>query len=302
MTFNGEPGDLLQPGAWGGMATTWARILGILVVAWVVRYSAVRFIVTFRKRIAARMEDAEHARRAETLGQVIRRLASVLVALFAGTLILSELGISVAPILGAAGVVGLAIGFGAQSLVKDYFTGFFLLMENQITKGDIVQIADKAGLVEDVTLRYVQLRDYNGNVHFVPNGLISSVTNMSRGFAFAVIDVGVAYKEDVDEALETMRDTAARMRADAAFAPRILDEFEVAGVERWDDSAVVLRGRFKVAPLQQWNVRREYLRRLKRAFDEKGIEIPFPHLTIYAGVPKHDAAPPFLFRDTSADE
>ena len=296
-----EISDLLHPGSWSSMAVTWVRIGAILVGAWVARFVATRLIIAFRKRIAARMHDAEQVRRAETLGRVFRYLASMIVGLVAGTLILSELGISVAPILGAAGVVGLAIGFGAQSLVKDFFTGFFLLMENQITKGDVVQLADKSGVVEDVTLRYVQLRDYDGNVHFVPNGLIASVTNMSRGFAYAVVDVGVAYREDLDEALAIMRDTAAQMRKDPEQAPRILEEFELAGVERWEDSAVVLRGRFKVAPLQQWNVRREYLRRLKRAFDDKGIEIPYPHLTIFAGTPKSGVAPAFqLNRDQRA--
>ena len=288
-----EFSDLLHPGSWSSMAVTWARIGAILVGAWVARFVATRLIIVFRKRIAARMHDAEQVRRAETLGRVFRYLASMIVGLVAGTLILSELGISVAPILGAAGVVGLAIGFGAQSLVKDFFTGFFLLMENQITKGDVVQVADKSGVVEDVTLRYVQLRDYDGNVHFVPNGLIAGVTNMSRGYAFAVVDVGVAYREDLDEAFAIMRDTAAQMRKDPEQASRILEEFELAGVERWEESAVVLRGRFKVAPLQQWNVRREYLRRLKRAFDEKGIEIPYPHLTIYTGTPKSGVAPAF---------
>jgi moderate conductance mechanosensitive channel len=299
MNGTSELGGLLHPASWNPLAVTFARILIILVGAWLVRLAATRLIIAFRKRIAGRMLDSEHVRRAETLGRAFRYLSSVVVALFAGTLILSELGISVAPILGAAGVAGLAIGFGAQSLVKDYFTGFFLLMENQFAKGDIVQIADKAGLVEDVTLRYAQLRDYDGNVHFVPNGLITTVTNMSRGFAFAVIDIGVAYREDVDEALAIMRDTARTMRDDAAYVNRILAEFEVAGVERWDESAVVLRGRFKVAPLQQWDVRREYLRRLKRAFDEKGIEIPYPHLTVYAGAPKSGDAPPFPLRQAS---
>jgi small conductance mechanosensitive channel len=246
------------------------------------------------------MPGAEEKRRAETLGRVFRYLATIVICLIGGVLALSEFGVSVAPILGAAGVVGLAIGFGAQSLVKDYFTGIFLLVENQIIKGDVVQIADKAGLVEDLTLRYVRLRDYDGNVHFVPNGLISTVTNMSRGFAQAVVDVGVAYREDIDEALAIMRTVADELAADATFGERILDAFEVAGVERWDDSAVVLRGRFKVRPLEQWNVRREYLRRLKKAFDAAGIEIPFPHVTLYAGVGKDGRAPAFLVAENQA--
>jgi small conductance mechanosensitive channel len=217
----------------------------------------------------------------------------------ATTLILSELGIAVAPILGAAGVIGLAVGFGAQSLVKDYFAGFFILLENQMRQGDVVDIAGKAGLVEEITLRYVRLRDYDGNVHFVSNGLITTVTNMSRGYAQSVVDVGVAYREDTDEALAVMRETGAEMRADPVFGPKILDDLEVAGVDRWADSAVILRCRFKVRPLEQWNVRREFLRRLKKAFDARGIEIPFPHLTVYAGVARDGTAPPFRVQDGS---
>ncbi len=157
--------------------------------------------------------------------------------------------------------------------------------------GDVVRIADISGLVEDVTLRHVRLRDYDGQVHFIPNGLITTVTNMGRGFAYAVMDIGVAYRENVDECFDVMRSVAASMRADEAFKSLLLDDFEIAGVERWDDSAVVLRGRFRVAPLAQWTVRREYLRRLKFAFDEHGIEIPFPHVTLYPGVDKSGDAP-----------
>jgi small conductance mechanosensitive channel len=146
----------------------------------------------------------------------------------------------------------------------------------------------------------VRLRDYDGNVHFVPNGLISTVTNMSRGFAYAVIDVGIAYREEVDEALAVMRRVAGELVKDAAFEGRILEAFEIAGVERWDDSAVMLRGRFKVRPLEQWNVRREYLRRLKKAFDAADIEIPFPHVTLYAGSGKDGRAPAFLVSGTQS--
>lgn len=144
---------------------------------------------------------------------MIRYLANVVMTLISGLLVLSELGISVAPILGAAGVVGIAVGFGAQSLVKDYFTGFFLLLENQIRQGDVVEIAGKGGLVEEVTLRFVRLRDYEGNVHYIPNSLISTVTNRSRGFANAVIDIGVAYGEDLDEVFAVMRRVGTELRA-----------------------------------------------------------------------------------------
>jgi small conductance mechanosensitive channel len=221
---------------------------------------------------------------------------SVVVTLMAVMLVLAEIGVSVAPILGAAGVVGIAVGFGAQSLVKDYFTGFFILLENQIRRGDVVRVADHSGLVEEITLRYVRLRDYEGNVHYIPNSLITTVSNMSRGFAQAVLDVGIAYREDIDEAFAVMREVAAELRADPAFGPRILDDLEVAGVERWDDSAVMLRARVRTAPLEQWAVRREFLWRLKKAFDARRIEIPYPHLTIYAGESKDGTAPAFRVR------
>lgn len=261
------------------------RIVLIVVVAWWAIVFVQRAIRALRIRIATRFDDREAVQRAETLGRVFRYMAAVVITLVAGMLVLSELGVSVAPILGAAGVVGLAIGFGAQALVKDYFTGFFLLIENQIRQGDVVQLGDHAGLVEEVTLRYVRLRDYDGNVHFVPNGTITSVVNMSRGFAYAVMDVSVAYGEDLNRVMAVMHETAATMRADTLFLDRILEDFEMAGVERWDDSAVIIRGRFKVAPLQQWDVKRAFLLRLKNRFDAEGIEIPFPQLAIHAGTP-----------------
>ncbi|HEX5356762.1 MAG TPA: mechanosensitive ion channel family protein [Aquabacterium sp.] len=259
------------------------RIVLIIVAAWWAIAIVQRAVRALRIRIATRFGDREAVQRAETLGRVFRYMAAVAISLVAGMLILSELGISVAPILGAAGVVGLAVGFGAQALVKDFFTGFFLLIENQIQQGDVVQLGDHAGLVDEVTLRYVRLRDYDGNVHFVPNGTITSVVNMSRGFAYAVVDVSVSYREDLSRVMRVMRETAAGLRADLDFLGRILEDFELAGVERWADSAIVVRGRFKVAPLQQWDVRRAYLLRLKLRFDAEGIEIPFPQLAIHTG-------------------
>lgn len=280
---------------WQGMgsaSTTALRIGVIVIAAWLLARTLQRGIRAFRIRIASRMGDREAANRAETLGRVLRYLVAVVVSLVAGMLVLGELGISVAPILGAAGVVGLAVGFGAQSLVKDYFTGLFLLLENQISTGDIVQLSgDHAGFVEEVTLRYVRLRDYDGRVHYVPNGQITSVINSTREFSFAVLDIGVAYRENVDEVMAVIQEAAREMRADPAFAPHILDELEMAGVDQWGDSAVVIKCRFKVVAMRQWLVRREFLRRLKNAFDARGIEIPFPHLTVYAGQDKEGRAP-----------
>lgn len=259
------------------------RLVAIVVVGMLVYWFANRAIVALRARITAKLSDAEQIRRAETLGRVLRYVISVAIVLIVTLLILNQFGISIAPILGAAGVVGIAIGFGAQSLVRDYFNGIFLLLENQIAKGDVVTIVDKTGVVEDVTLRYVQLRDYEGSVHYIPNGLITTVTNMSRGFAYAVVDIGVAYRENVDQVMRVIEDEGSKLRDDPVFGERVIEPFELAGVDSLGDSAVVIRGRFRVQPLQQWSVRREFLRRVKLRFDADGIEIPFPHLTIYQG-------------------
>lgn len=267
-----------------------ARILLILVLAGVALRAIHRIIPRLRDTIAARHDNREDGQRISTLSRVIRYVLTVTVTVVASLLILGEFGISVAPILGAAGVVGVAVGFGAQTLVKDYFTGFFLLLENQIRIGDVVEAGGKAGLVEELTLRYLRLRDYSGNVHYIPNSNITIVTNMSLGFAYAVIDAGVAYGEDIERVKSVMLAVGDEMRRDEVFGPKILDDLEMAGVNNWADSAVVVRCRLQVKPLEQWNVRREYLQRLKQAFDRESIEIPFPHVKVVGDGAKAEAA------------
>jgi small conductance mechanosensitive channel len=271
--------DLMSVAEWKSAAWSAGHVLLILALAWLLERLTRRLIRAFRSYMARRASGDE-SRRVETLARVFHHIGTVIIVLVAGTLVLGELGISIAPILATAGVAGVAIGFGAQSLIKDYFTGFFLLLEDQIRQGDVVEIAGKSGLVEEINLRHVRLRDYEGHVHFVPNGEIKIVSNLTREHAYTVIDAGVAYRENADQALEVMREVGAALRADPAWSAKIVQDVEVAGVERWDDSALVLRCRLKVQPLEQWNVRREFLKRLKAAFDARGIEIPFPHITI----------------------
>ena len=268
-------------------------VIFILLLAWVLHFVSRRLIRLFKRFALRNSNNAEDLRRVETLSRVFRYVATVIIFVVTTMTILSQVGISIAPILGAAGVVGLAIGFGAQSLVKDYFTGFVILLENQIRQGDAVTIAGKTGVVESITLRRVRLRGIDGNVHFVPTGMIDSVTNMSMEFSYALMDIGVAYRENVDEVYEVMRGTAARMREDPAFAARIVDDLDIMGVDQWADSAVVIRCRIKTVPLEQLKVRREFMRRLKADFDAHGIEIPFPHVTVYAGQPRTGRAPAF---------
>lgn len=279
-------------GEWRELVVTALHVLLILGLSWLVLCGARKAVARLRRHMQHDVDDPERIKRLNTLEQVFRYIILVVVTLVTAMLVLSEVGISIAPILAAAGVLGIAIGFGAQSLVKDYFTGLFLLLENQIRQGDVVEVAGKGGLVEEMTLRYIRLRDYEGSVHYIPNGHVDTVTNRSRGFAYAVIDVGVAYREDVDEIYGLMREVATGLRADPELGGKIVDDLEIAGVDQWGDSAVVIRCRFKVMPLEQWGVRREFLYRLKKAFDAAGVEIPFPHLTVYAGQNKDGSAPP----------
>lgn len=269
------------------------HVIVILFLAWVLMALSRKLIRVFRNYMNTRANSAEETRRIETLARVFRYVSTVVISLVAGMLVLSELGISIAPILGAAGVAGIAVGFGAQSLIKDYFNGFFMLLENQIRHGDAVEICGKIGIVEDITLRYVCLREIDGNVHYIPNGQITTVTNKSRDYAFALIEFGVAYRENLEEVYPVIRDVGAALRADPEVGPKIIDDIEIQGVQDWADSAVIIRCRFRTVTLEQWSVRRAFLGRLKQAFDAHGIEIPYPHLTIYAGQDKLGKAPAF---------
>jgi len=257
-----------------------ATIVGVLLMALVLRYIVNRLLRGFFVGVSGRAPSVEERRRVETVGKVTRHTSSALIMVVAVLVMLNQLGISIAPILGAAGVVGIAVGFGAQSLVKDIFAGFFLLVENQIRVGDVVEIAGKSGVVEQLSLRRTKLRSYDGSVHYISNGLITTVTNMSTEFAFAVVDIGVAYREDIDRVFAVMRETAEALRESPDFGPKIIDGLDIAGVDQWADSAVLIRARIRTQPLDQWSVRREYLKRLKAAFDREGISIPFPHRTL----------------------
>jgi small-conductance mechanosensitive channel len=269
------------------------RIVLILIAAGVLQSVASRLIRTFRAFLERR-RGADQQSRIQTLGRVFRYIAAVVIWLVTGMLVLGELGISVAPVLATAGVAGLAVGFGAQSLIKDYFNGFFLLLEDQVRQGDIVDLGGPSGFVEEVTLRYIRLRNFDGHVIFVPNGETKIVKNLTRDFAQAVIRVGVAYREDADEALAVMKEVGQQMREDPVFGPNLAADIEIIGVDEWADSSVNLVCRLKIVPpIQQWSMRREFLKRLKKAYDTRGIEIPFPHLTVYAGELKDGSAPPF---------
>lgn len=269
-----EPAKLLELGLQA------AKFLLVIVVALVVLRLVKTAIDRVGKRMQSRSVTLDDQKRVETLTRVLKYVANIVVLLMGALIALGTIGISIAPVLAAAGVVGLAVGFGAQSLVKDYFTGIVLLIENQIRAGDFIEVGGKAGTVENVTLRYVRMRDVHGNVHFVPNGQIDSVTNSTMEFAYAVVDVGIAYKEEVDSAIQIMQKVGAELAEDETWGAKITEPMATFGVQELADSAVVVRVRFKTLPGEQWGVRREYNKRIKAAFDNVGIEIPFPHVTM----------------------
>ena len=277
---------------WSELLMPASHILIILIMSWLLMRVSHKLIRAFKAYVTRTTLDIGSIKRAETLSQVFSNAAIIIIYLITGMLILGEVGISIAPILAAAGVVGVAVGFGAQSLIKDYFTGFFLLIEDQIRHGEVVEVAGKKGQVEEVTLRHVRLRDFEGSVHFIPNSAITTVTNKSREFAYAVIDLSVAYRENVDAVYELMRKVGDDMRSAPELKDKIIEDLEIAGVDNLADSAVMIRCRFKVYPLEQWGVRREFLYRIKNAFDAAGIEIPYPHLTLYAGQAKQTGETP----------
>jgi small-conductance mechanosensitive channel len=278
-------------------AMTWLLSSGLTIVLVVIgTLIAIRVARMLARRVSSslgkQMDDEESRKRVKTVSSVIRNLLTVVIIIVACMIVLGELGVEIGPILAAAGIVGLAVGFGAQSLVKDVINGFFILLNDQIRVGDVVEIGGKGGVVEKVNLRMTILRDLAGNVHFIPNGTIDVVTNMTKEFSRYVFDIGVAYREDVDEVIKVIKEVDEGLRKDATFGPDILEPMEILGLDQFADSAVIIKARVTTKPIKQWKVAREFNRRLKRAFDERGIEIPFPHVTLYAGEDKEGKAPP----------
>ncbi len=239
-----------------------------------------------------RKEDEESRKRAQTLASVIKNLLTVIVFIITTMTLLGQLGIEIGPLLAAAGIVGLAIGFAGQNLVRDLINGFFIFFWDQIRVGDVIQVAGKSGLVESINLKMTVLRDLAGNVHFIPNGNIDIVTNMTKDFSCHLFEVGVAYREDVDEVMKLIEEMDEELRNVPEFKDLILEPIEVLGVDQFADSAVVIKARVKTRPGKQWTVAREFNRRVKKKFEEKNIEIPFPHLTLYLGQDKKGQAPP----------
>jgi small conductance mechanosensitive channel len=238
----------------------------------------------------------ERSARAKTLLPLARNVLLIGLVVVVALIILSEIGLNIAPLLAGAGVVGLAIGFGSQKLVQDVITGAFILFEDTMSVGDVVQVAGHGGLVEGLTIRSLRLRDLSGNVHTIPFSSVDTITNMTKDFSYYLFDVGVAYREDTDEVAAILVEIGDEMQAEPYFGALILEPLEILGVDSFGDSAVVLKARIKTRPIKQWEVGREFNRRMKKAFDARDIEIPFPHTTLYFGIGKDGTAPPARLR------
>lgn len=275
------------------------RLLLILVVAYVgiraVRFGLHKLEIFF---LTIREDDDKdrlsREKRVKTLIGLLLTIGLTLVWVVAVVMGLDQIGLDITPIIASAGIVGLAVGFGAQNLVKDVINGFFIILENQVRIGDVAVVNGTGGLVEAISFRTITLRDQAGTVHIFPNGTVTTLSNMTKDWSAYVMNIGVAYKEDTDRVVEVMREVGKDLQQDEQFGRKILEPIEILGVDAFEESEVVIKARIKTYPIEQWSVGREYRRRLKKAFDQKGIEIPFPHRTLYMG----EASPPFLVKNT----
>lgn len=288
-----------QFAAWS--MTSGTRIILIVIGAFLVLKFFYIIIGRIEKLIESREREViaaiETQKRLATLGNLMRKAALIAVLLISLMMILREVGMDIAPIIAGAGIVGLAVGFGAQNLVRDIISGFFIILENQIRVGDVGEINGTGGLVEEINLRTIVIRDLGGIVHIFPNGTINTLSNMSKGWSRYLVDVGVAYKENVDDVMKVLGEIGDGLSKDEHFGSLILEPLQILGVDDFGDSQVTIKCMIKTLPLKQWEVGRELRRRIKNTFDEKGIEIPFPHLSLYFG----EASKPFNLNVNQTD-
>jgi small conductance mechanosensitive channel len=219
-------------------------------------------------------------KRGHTLAQLVKSVGRIVILVIAALAIIGQF-LPIGPVLAAGGILGLAVSFGAQSLVKDVIAGFFILMENQFAVGDVIEAGGKSGVVERMTLRVAMLRDLRGVLHVIPNGQIATVSNLTRSWSRAVIEIGVGYGTDIDHAIAVFKDELALFRAEDKWASRFAGDSEVVGVEDLGEHAVVIRTLIRTAPGAQWDVAREFRRRIKKRLDAEAIEIPFPQRTVH---------------------
>ena len=267
-------------GQW--VARTALRI-GVIVVAALTTSRLVTAILTRAQRemaSGAGPVDLERQKRAETIGRTVRGFLSSIIWSAALLMILRVLDVDITPVLTGAGILGLAIGFGAQTLVKDMIAGIFVILEDQVRVGDVANVNGIGGSVEQINLRTIVLRDLEGTVHVIPNGEIRTLANQTKDFSYYVIDLGIDYEDDVDAAIAVVNQTSAELRQDPAFSAHILEPVDMLGVDDFRTSSVSLKFRIKTLPLSQWLVGREFRRRLKKSFDQHQLRIPVQQVEV----------------------
>ena len=276
-------------------------VLILCVIGWEFASSAISKALAENSGEDARKKVGS---RSKTLLPLLRKAILIALIVFGGLIILAELGVDIAPLLAGAGVLGLAVGFGSQALVRDIITGLFILIEDTIAVGDVVTVGGHTGVVEDLSIRTIKLRDVGGTVHTVPFGDVTTVENLTKDYSFALLDIGVAYREDTDVVSKILEEVSADLQKDEVWGRRIIEPIQVMGVHELSDSAVIIRSRIKTQPIMQWGVKREFFRRMKKRFDAEGIEMPFPHRTLYFGENKDGSAPPaqVLIQNESTNE
>ncbi|MFO8129012.1 MAG: mechanosensitive ion channel family protein, partial [Bacteroidales bacterium] len=262
----------------------------IILIVFFASFKIIRFLLKRLKKTLTKRADRsdkkdsiESEKRINTLTSISHGIIKIILWVMLIMIVLQKFGINIGPILAGAGIIGLAIGFGAQGLVRDFISGFFMILENHIRTGDVAIINGTGGLVEKMEFRTTTLRDFSGTIHIFQNGNITNISNMTKDWSAMVFDIGIAYKEDPQTAMDIMKQVGDELQNDAEFSDKILEPIEIFGVDKFDDSAVVVKARLKTKPIQQWGVGREYRKRLKLAFDKNNIEIPFPHTTVYWG-------------------
>ncbi|MEQ9618927.1 MAG: mechanosensitive ion channel family protein [Deltaproteobacteria bacterium] len=267
--------------------TSGFRIVIILAGIYILLRVINKVINRLETKIAERNGDMvsalETERRLKTITSLLRHIVFIVLFGIAMVMILKEVGMDIGPIIAGAGILGLAVSFGAQNLVRDIISGFFIILEDQVRVGDIGVINGTAGTVEEINFRTIVIRDLEGTVHVYPNGAINELANKSKGWSRYVIDVGVAYKENVDNVMEVLREIGDELKEDKHFGALTMEPLDILGVDNFGASEIVIKCMIKTHPLKQWEVGRELRRRIKNKFDEKGIEIPFPHLSVYFG-------------------
>lgn len=264
------------------------KVIGILITLAILSQMS-KWIVKWLERFIPEkdpLQAVEAKKRAQTLGKILRHALLIVIGFIAVLMILGELGIQLGPLLATAGIGAVALGFGAQSLVKDVISGFFIILENQYRIGDVIDVAGVSGLVESVSLRKTVLRDLEGRAHTIPNGEIKVVTNLSKEWSRAVVDIGISYREDIDQIITLLSEIGKELADEEPYKSAILEPMEILGVEQFKESEIIIRMIVKTVPLKQWEVSRELRRRIKNRFDEKGIQIPFPHRVLFWGEPE----------------